>query len=164
VRNFVHTPIFSLIETERISLVISEDRLQISLRSISSENIENLPQIAAAFVSHLPETPYTAVGFNYDYHIPKTSSHLEVLFSPDDAKLKELFSEDYEIGGIVLFQFMEFAVSMNATPAARGENAKMAIHFNFHSDSPGAEKVKERLKLHSQTREKAEEILRGLSK
>lgn len=162
-RNFVYTPVFSLIETERISLVLTEDKLQISLRNISPENIESLPGIAIKFVSDLPETPYTAVGFNYDYHAPKASSHLEALFSPDEAKLRELFSRDYEIGGAVLFQFKEFTARMSAIPA-RGKSAKMAIHFNFHSDSPGAKEVKERLKLHSQTREKAEEILRGLSK
>ncbi len=161
-RNFVHTPAFSLVETERISLVLTEDRLQISLKSISSENIESLPDIATKFVSHLPETPYTAVGFNYDYHAPKASTSIETLFSPDEAKLGELFSQDYEIGGTVLFQFKEFVVRMSATPVKEGDS-KMAIHFNFHSDSPGAEKVKERLNLHSQTMKKAEEILRGLS-
>ena len=163
VRNFVHTPVFSLIETERISLVLAEDRLQISLRNISPENTESLPDIATKFVSHLPETPYTAVGFNYDYHGPKASTYIEALFSPDEAKLRELFSHDYEIGMTVLFQFKEFIARMSATPLG-GENAKTAIHFNFHSDSPGAEKVKERLKLHSQAVERAEEILRRLIK
>ncbi|MFQ5924921.1 MAG: hypothetical protein ACE5IE_02870 [Dehalococcoidia bacterium] len=162
VGNFVHTPVFSLIETDRISFVLSEDRLQISLRSITPENVEALPRLATEFVSCLPETPYVAVGFNYNYRVPKASSQLEMLFSPNEVKLKELFSEDYEIGEQVFFRFKEFIVGMTAAPV-RGEMA-LAMNFNFHSDAPGAEQVKQRLELYAQTKEKAEEILKGVSR
>lgn len=163
VRNFVHTPVLSLIETERISIVIEEERLQISLKSISYENIDALPRIATEFVSALPETPYVGLGFNYHYRIPKANSQLEALFSPNDSKLKELFSEDYETGQQVFFRFKGFTVRMSATPK-REEDEKLSIGFNFHSDTPGAKKVIERLKLYANTKEKAEEILRGMSK
>ena len=160
--NFVHTPPLSFVETERVSLVLDEDSLRISLKTISAEGIEVLPKIAAEFVSCLPETPFKAVGFNYSYHTAKGSSHLKALFSPNDTKLKELFSKNYEIGGMVSFRFKEFLVSMSAPPAG-AESTRMAISFNFHSDSQGAKAVQERLKLHPQTIERAEEILRELS-
>lgn len=110
VTNFVHTPPFSLIETDRISFVLDESRLQMSLKSITAENIEALPQIATEFVSCLPETLFVAVAFNYSFHISAKSTHLEALFVPNDAKLKQLFSEKYEIGGIVSFPFKQFIV------------------------------------------------------
>jgi len=161
--NFAHTPPFSLVETERISFVLSEDRLQISLKSFTPRNIEDLAKIAMGFVSHLPETPFVAVGFNYSYYLPKECSRLETLFSPNDVKLKELFSEGYEIGGMVAFLFKEFLVRMSAPPS-RGETARIRIDFNFHSDCRGADAVKERLELHPGTKERAEGILRGLSR
>jgi len=163
VTNFVHTPPLSVVEAERISFVLDENRLQISLKTISPEGIEVLPKIATEFVSCLPETPFVAAGFNYSYYLPKESRRLETLFSPNDAKLKELFAEDYEIGGMVCFHFKEFIVTMSAPPL-KGETTKVAINFNFHSESRGANEVKERLKLHPQTIERAEGILRGLSK
>jgi len=163
VGNFAHTPIFSSIETDRVSLVLTEDRLQISLRNITPENVEALPRIAAAFVSCLQETPYVAVGFNYHYRILKADSKLEALLSPDDSKLKELFSEDYEIGEQVFFKFKEFTVRMSAAPS-RGETERLAIDFNFHSDAPSAKEVEERLELYAKTMEKAQEILMGVSK
>ena len=163
VRNFVHTPVMSVIETDLISLVIEQERLQIALKSISYENIDALPRIAAEFVSSLPETPYVGLGFNYHYRVLKADSQLETLFSPNDSKLKELFSEDYETGQQVFFQFKGFTVRMSAAPT-RGEDAKLSLGFNFHSDTPGARKVKEKLKLYANTKEKAEEILRGVSK
>jgi len=160
--NFAHTPPFSLVETERISFVLDENRLQISLKTITPEGIELLPKIATGFVSCLPETPFVAVGFNYSFHSQKESTHLEALFAPNDAKLKELFAEDYEIGGMVCFHFKEFIVTMSAPPV-KGETTKVAINFNFHSETRGANEVKERLKLHPQTIERAEGILGGLS-
>lgn len=163
VRNFVHTPVMSLIETESISIVIEQERLQISLKNINYENIDALPRIATEFVSALPETPYVGLGFNYHYGIPKENIQLEALFSPDNSKLKELFSEDYEIGQQVFFRFEGFTVRMSAAPKS-GEDAKLSIGFNFHADTPGAKKVIERLKLYANTKEKAEEILRGMSK
>ena len=163
VTNFAHTPPFSLVETERFSFVLDENRLQVSLKTITPEGIEGLPKIAADFVSCLPETPFVAVGFNYSFYMSKESTRLETLFSPNDAKLKELFSEDYEIGSMVSFHFEEFAVTMSAPPP-KGETTKGIMNFNFHSDCRGADAVKERLKLHPQTIERAEEILRGLSK
>ena len=162
VTNFVHTPPFSLIETDRISFVLDESRLQMSLKTITPEGIETLPKIAAEFVSCLPETPFAAVGFNYSFHISKESTHLEALFVPNHAKLRELFSGNYEIGGIVSFHFREFVVTMSAPPP-KGEATKVTINSNFHSECRGADAVKERLKLHPQTMERAEEILRGLS-
>jgi len=162
VANFIHTPPLSFVETERISFVLDEDSLRISLKTVSPEGIEALPKIATKFVSCLPETPFKAIGFNYSYHTASGSSHLRALFSPNDTKLKRLFSKSYEIGSMVSFQFKEFLVSVSAPPA-RGESARMTVNFNFHSDSQDAEAVKARLRLHPQTIKKAEGILRGLS-
>lgn len=160
--NFVHTPPLSVVETERISFVLDENRLQISLKSITTESIESLPKIAAGFVSCLPETPFVAVGFNYTYNIPKETSRTKTLFALDDTKLKELFSEDYEVGLIVSFPFKTFIVRMT-TPPIIGKTTRITMDFNFHSDSRGADEVKKRLKLHPEAIEKTEEILRGLS-
>jgi hypothetical protein len=164
VTNFVHTPPLSVIETDRVSFVLDENRLQISLKSITTDSIESLPKIAAGFVSCLPETPFVAVGFNYSYSIPKETSHLKTLFALDDIKLKQLFSENYEVGLIVSFSFKAFIVRMTAPPPpARGKITRITMDFNFHSDSRGAGEVKKRLKLYPETIEKTEEILRGLS-
>ena len=162
VTNFVHTPPLSVVETERISFVVDENRLQISLKNITTDSIESLPKIAAGFVSCLPETPFVAVGFNYSYSIPKETSRLKTLFALDDTKLRELFSENYEVGLIVSFPFKAFIVRMTAPPII-GKITRITMDFNFHSDSHGADEVKKRLKLHPETIEKTEEILRGLS-
>lgn len=163
VTSFIHTPPLSVVETEQISFILDENRLQISLKNVTTENIEVLPKVAIDFASYLPETPFVAVGFNYKYHMPKENSLLKTLFQPDDARLKALFSENCEVGQIVSFAFEEFVVRMSAPPA-KDEATRITVELNFHSDCRGVDEVKERLKLHRVTVEKAEEILRGLSK
>ena len=161
--SFVHTPPLSVVETEQISFVLDENRLQISLKNVTAENIEVLPKVAIDFVSCLPETPFVAVGFNYKYHLPKQNSLLETLFQTDDAKVTALFAENYEVGQIVSFAFEEFVVRMSAPPA-KDETTRITVELNFHSDCRGVDQVKKRLELHRVTVEKAEEILKGLSK
>jgi len=163
VTSFIHTPPLSVVETQQISFVLDENRLQISLKNITTENMEILPKISADFASYLPETPFVAVGFNYKYHISKENSLLETLFHPDDARLKALFSENYEVGQIVSFAFEEFVVRMSAPPAKDGATM-VTVELNFHSDCRGVDEVRERLGLHRVTTGKAEEILRGISK
>jgi hypothetical protein len=162
VTNFIHTPPLSVVETERVSLVLDESRLQVSLKTINPESIEALPKIVTTFVSCLPETPFVAVGFNYTYYIARENSRMKTLFALDDTKLKELFSENCEVGLIVSFPFEEFVVRMSAPPA-RDEDSRVTIDFNFHSECHGDDAVKERLNLHSKTLRRTEEILRGLS-
>lgn len=163
VTSFIHTPPLSVVETEQISFILDENRLQVSLKNITIENIEILPKVAIDFVSYLPETPFVAVGFNYKYHIPKGNSLLNTLFQPDDVKLTALFGENCEVGQIVSFAFQEFVVRMSAPPA-KDEATRITVELNFHSDCHGVDEIKERLESHRVTMEKAEEILRGLSK
>jgi hypothetical protein len=160
--NFLHTPPLSVVETEAVSFVLDENRLQISLKNISPENIELLQKIAGSFVSCLPETPFSAAGFNYTYDISKEGSNLKGLSMPNNVKLKELFSESYELGVIVSFPFEEFIVRMSAPPT-RDEATRIKVSFNFHSDCRNADEVRERLKLYSKTMERTEEIIKGIS-
>lgn len=162
VTNFVHTPPLSVVETERISFVLDENRLQISLKGLTAEGITRLPKIAADFVACLPETPFVAVGFNYAYDLAREAGRLNTLLALDDAKLKELFSQSCEVGLIVSFAYKAFLVRMTAPPV-RGGATSMTMDFNFHSDAHGAVEVKNRLKLHPETVERTEGILRGLS-
>ena len=67
--NFTHTPVFSIVETNNFLFIVNPDRLEISIKSTTTENMENLPRIVKKYINRLPETPYTAIGFNYIYHV-----------------------------------------------------------------------------------------------
>lgn len=163
VNNFVHTPLLSHVETAQISLILDENRLQLSLKNVSTQNIEVLTKIATDFISCLPETPYIGLGFNYRYNMPKRNDRLKELFSPDNAKLRLLFSGDYHVGFIISFTFKRFITRISVPPV--GEKVtSIVLDLNYHSDCRGAKAIKERLKLHPTTLEKTEEILKELTK
>jgi len=71
VRNFVHTPVFALVESEGFGLVVDEERLQITVRKVTQDSLNASASIAEKFVSILPETPYKSIGLNYRYTFPR---------------------------------------------------------------------------------------------
>jgi hypothetical protein len=158
VSDFAHTLIFSHVETENFKIFLDPDRLQISVKNLTPENMTNLPKIAEKYIDNLPETPYTAVGLNYLFHCTAVTN-LKTIFSPDDRKFKKLFSENYKLDGILRFKFNDFNVALTLKHLADEE---IAAKFNFHFDGKEIEQFKEKFKSYLEMRKKAEEILRGL--
>jgi len=163
VKNFVHTPVFALVESEVFSLVVDEERLQIIAKKVTQDSLNALPSIAEKFVDILPETPYKGVGLNYHYNFPREEYDLHTILSPNDAKLSELLSSTYELGATVVFEFEKFVATFAVSPSLVKEQ-QFRMNFNFHSNTANVGEVKERLSSQMRTLEKTQEIIQGLSK
>jgi len=162
VLNFTHTPVFSLIETENFSLVVDPERLQISLKNITPENVGHLPMIVSRYVSHLPETPYNAIGLNYLYEVPIQPDSLKHIFEHDEARFKQIFSEKYHLGEIIFFNFKDFRVKVGIQPMLPDHPEKVTADFNFHFDAKNVEDIKQKLEQYLEAKKKAEEVLGGI--
>ena len=163
VRNFVHTPVFALVESKDFSLMVDEQRLQLTVRKVTEDNFNASSGIAERFVDILPETPYKAVGLNYHYTLPRERCDLRPILSPNDAKLSELLSSTYELGATAVFEFEKFIATFTVSPSL-GKEQQIRVSFNFHSDTVNVGEVKERLSSQMRILEKAERIIQGLSK
>lgn len=163
VRNFVHTPVFALVESENFSLVVDEERLQITVRKVTQDSLNALASIAEKFVDILPETPYKSIGLNYRYTFPREGYDLHAVLSPNDTKLTELLSSTYELGATIMFEFEKFIVTFTVLPSLVKEQ-QIRMSFNFHSNTANVGEVKERLSSQMRTLEKMETIIRGLLK
>ena len=163
IRNFVHTPVFSLVESDRFSISVDEGRFQVTARKVTQDTLNILPHIAARFVEVLPETPYKAVGVNYQYDVVREEYDLEAILSPNQEKLGKLLSTDYALGATFKFEFGEFIVTFTILPSFHEEH-QIGMGFNFHSDTTNVDEVKERLSSQTRIIEKAETIIGGLSK
>lgn len=161
VRNFVHTPVFSLVEADQFSLIVDEQRLQLAVRKTTQENLQTAPTIAARFVDALPETPYTALGFNYHYVMSKEECDISNIFSPNHERIRKLISETYELGATLAFEFERFTVTLNMSPAT-GPEKRIRMGFNFHADAKGVDEVKSGLSRQLATLEEADKIVQGL--
>ncbi len=163
VRNFVHTPVFALVESEDFSLMVDEQRLQLTIKKVTEDNLNTSGGIVERFVDTLPETPYKAVGLNYHYTFPTEKCDLRTLLSPDDTKIRELLSSTYELGTTIMFELEEFIVTCTVSPSL-GKEQQVRMGFNFHSPTANAGEVKERLCAQNRALEKMETIIRGLLK
>ncbi len=163
VKNFVHTPIFALVENDDFGILVDEQRLQVTTKKVTKDKLNTSEAIAKRFINILPETPYKAVGMNYGYTFPGEKCRLQTIISAKDKKLKKLISSTYELGATVVFEFRQFVVTFTALPSA-GEVRQIRMNFNFHSNTANVEEVKKRLSSHMKTLEKAGKIIEGLIK
>ena len=161
--NFTHTPLISFVENKSHSLIVDSDRLQISAKILSPENMEELPKIANKFIVALPETPYKTMGFNYIYQVKEENDSLRKLFSPNERSLKQIFSSGYQLGGTIVFKFKDiFRARVNIAPTGTDKEKSRIIDFNFHTEIQDREEILQGLNLYSETKKKAESIITAL--
>ena len=162
VRNFVHTPVFALVESEKFSLMVDEQKLQLTVKKVTQDNLNDSVSIVERFVGVLPETPYKAVGLNYRYTFPRERCDLGAILSANDMKLSELLSSTYELGATIIFEYEKFVVTLTVTPSLSKEQ-QIRMNFNFHSTPANVDEVKERLSCQMKVLEKTEIIIQGFS-
>lgn len=158
--DFVHTPAFSLIENNDFSLVVDMNRLQLSTKRLSPENIRLMPQIIKKFFTLLPETPYRAMGFNFIYELETENNFLEHVLSPNKQSITKLFSAKYELGMVISFDFESFVTRVNISPRKLKGKVR-TINFNFHTSIRGVEEAKKRLDSYEKTLEKVERTFKS---
>jgi len=163
VTNFVHTPVFSLVESDLLSLTVDEQRLQVVAKRVTEDNLNASADIGRKFVETLAETPYKAIGLNYHYNVPREGYDLAPILSPNDGKLREMLSSTYGLGAVLVFEFERFVVNFTIKPSF-GKDQRVLMSFNFHSDTASASEVKEGLDAQARTLGKAETIMRELCK
>jgi len=156
--NFAHTSAFSVVETDTFSFVEDPDRLQISVKNDIPNKIGSLSKMAKSYVNELPGTPYTAIGFNYLYSISTEKDILKHIYFVDDEKFKKLFSENYQLGGIIMFNFNDFLVKTNLQP----DDNKVIADINFHYDLKNVDELLDKIEEHIETEYKSKEILEEL--
>ncbi|MBM4462625.1 MAG: hypothetical protein FJ012_04690 [Chloroflexi bacterium] len=161
VKNFVFTPVFSLVENEQCSLTVDEARLQYTVKTVTQENLALLELIPRRFVEALPETPYKALGFNYIYVVPEEKCNLESLLSPKRRRLAQLLSPSYQLGITAVFEFHQFIVHLTISPSF-GKAKQTGISLNFHADVQQTSDIVSRLALHAETVKKAESVVQGV--
>ena len=161
--NFTHTPAFSIVETEFLSLVVDPDRLQLAIKSDIQNKVDTLEQNILSYVQALPEVPYSAIGFNFIYMLVAKKDIMKKIFHPPDEKFKELFSENYQLGGIIKFNSDGFLVTISLQPnITNNVNDEIKADFNFHYLLKDLSEISDVIGKHKQMRETSESFLEML--
>jgi len=159
ITSFTHLPVVSVIDTNSFNLVVDPERLVLSVKEISSDNLTMLPKIISKYITQLPETTYTAMGFNYHYRVEIGQKKLKDVLLINDKRLVEIFSENYTFGGIITFHFNDFVVTLTFRPIS---NTEIRAEFNFHLKCNDRDEMTKKLLEHPETKKRAEELLGGL--
>ena len=154
---FVHTPEFSLIETDNYLLHIDPQRLNIGLKTPNEERLAGLPAIATQYIDALQETPYRAVGLNSNWVVQLESPDvLKGIFVTNQTQLDAIFHEgQYDIGGIVIYDYDPFRLQLTIKP---DKDNNVRLDFNYHSDVSEVDALSERIRHFDKITEHAHNI------
>lgn len=156
--NFTHTPAFSIVETEFYSLVVDPDRFQLAIKNDIQNKVDTLEQSVLTYIQALPEVPYSAIGFNFLYNLVAREDIIKEILHPSDEIFKELFSENYQLGGIIKFNSDGFLVTITLQP----NNNEIKADCNFHYLLGDLSEISDVIGKHKQMKETSERILEKL--
>jgi hypothetical protein len=135
--HFVHTPDFSLFESESFSLVVDHQRLQITAKKQDKGSLKALANVASNYVKLLPHIPYGSLGLNFVWsiHFDEGEKVAKIGLNINESNLVSLF-EGHEVnyGGIVYAKKESYTLKLVIEP--QGKNA-LVNNFNYHHELEG---------------------------
>jgi len=136
-RHFVHTPDFSLFESESFSLVVDHQRLQITAKKQDRGSLRSLAGIASNYVKILPHIPYRAVGLNFVWSIEIDEGERlpKIVLNINKSDLMSVFeSHEVDYGGIIYARKEPYMLKLVIEP--QGKNT-IVHNFNYHHELRG---------------------------
>ncbi|MBE0516023.1 MAG: hypothetical protein IBX41_01350 [Methanophagales archaeon] len=135
--HFVHTPDFSLFESESFSLLVDHQRLQITAKKQDDATLNSLADLAAKYVDLLPHIPYQSLGLNFTWSVEmaegETLPKIEVNINGTD--LLSVFEDhDVHYGGII---YARSAIYVLKLVIESQEKNSLINNFNFHHELKG---------------------------
>lgn len=161
---FTHTPVFARYETRLFVLFVDEGRLQVIAKDMSADVLGVLPEKVRAYVTHLPETPYTALGNNFRFAAEFPGRDEREAFLAECFRGKRLDGVERAAGaalqcsGAVLYRAEGAQVRVVVEPH-RAKPEQALFDLNFHHDAPGCDRVTEALEKWETCRERAQGLV-----
>lgn len=150
--NILITPPAVQIPTDNFQFVLLPDRLQMSMHRQYPDAKSDIDRIVGGIVKTLPQTPYTAVGINFNYLIAPEdedvfSSWNRKLFAcPLSDKIQSPKENNARFGSYFSLDVLGTRLKIDVRPIKALPNIEnlfkswhvgqdlMRAHFNFHSD------------------------------
>ncbi len=132
--HFVHTPDFSVFESESFSLTVDHQRLQIVAKKQSESSIGSLAAVAGKYVSLLKHIPYRALGLNlvWSVEIGSNATLPDIVLRLNNGDPTLAFpGHKVAFGGIIYAQKESYILKV--TIERQGENS-LVHNFNYHHE------------------------------
>lgn len=135
--HFVHTPDFSLFESESFLLVVDNQRMQITVKKQDAVALESLANVASGYVKALPHIPYKALGLNFVWGVEVGNGEelpkIELNINKSD--LMSVFG-GYEVGcgGIIYARKEPYVLKVVIEPQGK---TTLVHNFNYNHELEG---------------------------
>ena len=139
------SPNFSLVDTTNFSINVVQQRATLTARNSDQKMLLRLQTMANRYIKALPNVSYNAIGLNSVWRVLSTTPGiLKRTLVPDSERFNKAFREetDYDIGGIVYYQYDSFRAQLTMTPQ---QNNQINADFNYHSGITDLEQLSERI-------------------
>ena len=137
-KQFVHTPAFASCDTPHFRFFVDESRMQIGAKQANEEGcLALLIQKVERYVTHLPETRYTAVGFNLTHTVEFAGGPERTAFSQGrigkDAlgAAMQINETSFEVGLIFVWSDNQARVRVVIEPK-KGDGVLYVAQTNVH--------------------------------
>jgi hypothetical protein len=161
--NFVHTPPFSLFDSESFRLLVDTERLELVPKALDKEHILICGQAASAYLSTLSHIPYRSVGLNYIWEyspesLKKPLPQLKLLI--DDFRLNSLFKgRRITYGGNIRVALNLYTLTIRIN--YEGEQT-IVFNYNFSHSFQTTRKAANMLKSFPSLKDRSREITKTI--
>jgi len=131
---FVHTPDFSVFESESFSLIVDHQRLQIVAKKQSESSIISLATVASKYVTLLMHIPYKSLGLNFLWSVETNSNAKlpDITLRLNNNDPAPVFSgHKVAFGGIIYAHKEPYVLKLTIEQQGK----KCLVHnFNYHHE------------------------------
>ena len=135
-KQFVHTPDFSMFDSESVQIVVDQIRMQTVSKRTEDSSLKEIANIVTRYVKSLPQIPYAAVGMNHLWKWegdPDERPRFNISSSGYDVPSK-INGYEIEFGGILYGHATDHRVRILIEIQSP---KKVTFNCNFHFDVLG---------------------------
>jgi len=158
VNNFAHTPVFSLIETDKFDCIVDPERLFLIGKKPDSDTIKRILEIVKIYSKLLPEIPYKSIELRFIFGLTEEKKDLKALFSKNEELFISQLGKDYQIGGLLTFDYKNFKVRLRLTQL----KDKIVADFSYFSQLQSVTAIEKLLSQYNDIIKQSEKIIGGL--
>jgi len=137
-KQFVHTPDFSLFDSETFSLITDRQRLQVTAKKQDMDTLKSLASIGNGYIKLLSHIPYRTLGLNFVWlaeisegeYLPK----INISINSTDNLSSILTGHELNLGCIIYARKEPYLLKLTIEP--QGENT-LIYNFNYHHEVKG---------------------------
>jgi len=146
----IFTQEFAQFQTSEMQVLVIPPKMQIVFTIGDNGKSDSIIEFAARVVDLLPQTPYQALGLNFDYFVAPPEGHdfqkynRALLAGDADGLLKEFSSPDARFGRYFSKNYEEARLRLSILPIKDGlepskQEERMKFSFNFSYDVEAVE-------------------------